>query len=299
MFKISAFSKAFAFSCLFIVFGASRADAACSRANLNKCLDSACAINLTANPAARCQLCGTATAGAAAPEDGLKQLSIGANAKITFSDKELKKAPVNPGDRYAWATAGCIKKVEGCTPEDVSDNYDDLIEQSCRAAGVDAQLEGFLKKAATKKTKSACESEINLCIARGERCGGDWKACEFDEDLARVISQCAAEATGCDEFTPAIRISATSRRDAAIQAKDKVIANIVQDYQYAREEKIANAKKTCQTGSGKQACIQNMCAANMRNKCQASEKDENGILSELSMVKLLCQYYDTACTKIK
>ena len=118
---------------------------ACSRANLTRCLDSACAINMSSNPSARCQYCGTATAGKPSSKKEMRSVSVGASAKYNISEKELKKAPSDPGERYSWATKLCLQKVSGCNAEDVSDTYDPLIEQSCKAAGVSAQFDQALE----------------------------------------------------------------------------------------------------------------------------------------------------------
>ena len=102
--------------------------ATCSQANLTRCLDSVCAINVSSNPSARCQYCGTSSAGTPPTKSGMQSLSLGQSAKYTLSEKELKNAPTDPGQRYAWATEQYIKKIDGCTPDDVSDIYDKLIE---------------------------------------------------------------------------------------------------------------------------------------------------------------------------
>ena len=81
--------------------------AGCSTANLIRCLDSACAINIGANPAARCQYCGSSSAGEPEKSMAMKSVSAGSAAKYTISDKELKKAPDDPGERYVWATKKC------------------------------------------------------------------------------------------------------------------------------------------------------------------------------------------------
>ena len=107
----------------------SHAATKCSTANLTRCLDSVCAINVSSNPAARCQYCGTSNAGTP-PKSKMRSVSAGASAKYNISEKELKKAPEDPGQRYAWATTQCIKKVAGCSADDVSEAYDKLIEQS-------------------------------------------------------------------------------------------------------------------------------------------------------------------------
>ena len=77
-----------------------------------------------------------------------------------ISDKELKKAPADPAERYAWAAQLCLQKVSGCTTDDVADNYDSLIEQSCKAAGISAQMASLSEKAAKARTKTSCASEI-------------------------------------------------------------------------------------------------------------------------------------------
>ena len=69
---------------------------ACSVANLTRCLDSVCAINIGANPAARCQYCGSSNAGEPTKSAGMKSISAGASAKYVISDKELKSAPTEP-----------------------------------------------------------------------------------------------------------------------------------------------------------------------------------------------------------
>ena len=71
--------------------GAFAATQQCSRANLTRCLDSVCAINISSNPAARCQYCGSVGAGTP-PNTKMKSVSVGASAKYNISDKELKKA---------------------------------------------------------------------------------------------------------------------------------------------------------------------------------------------------------------
>ena len=64
---------------------------ACSIGNLTKCLDSVCAINMGANPAARCQYCGSASAGEPTKSTAMKSVSAGSSTKYSISDKELKK----------------------------------------------------------------------------------------------------------------------------------------------------------------------------------------------------------------
>ena len=57
---------------------------ACSVANLTRCLDSVCAINIGANPAARCQYCGSSNAGEPTKSTAMKSITAGASAKYTL-----------------------------------------------------------------------------------------------------------------------------------------------------------------------------------------------------------------------
>lgn len=267
--------------------------AQCSKLNLTKCLDSACAINIGANPAARCQLCGTAGAGSAPTDNGIKQLSVGMSAKTTFSDKELKSAPSDPGARYSWATAECIKKIDGCTADDASENYDKLIEQSCKAAGIDSQMLSLNSAAKKIKNKNSCESEINLCLTGDKKCGSNFAKCESDDSFNNFFSACAVTAAGCDEYITDIRTGLFASRNTSIKSQDTLLANIVKSYQTARDNKLKSAKNTCADNAGKKSCIQTVCQNNMQNKCGV------GFESEKSMATLLCGFYDTACSRLK
>ncbi|MDR1337986.1 MAG: hypothetical protein LBJ73_03070 [Rickettsiales bacterium] len=269
------------------------AAASCSRANLTRCLDSACATNIGANPAARCQLCGTSQAGAAPEDTGLKSLSVGASAKNTLSAKELKSAPGDPGGRYAWATGECIKKIAGCTADDASEAYDQLIEQSCKAAGIAASRDELFAAAKKTKTKTSCDTEIRACLTDAKRCGADYASCEDNADFDKFFSACAVDASGCGEHMNAIRTGLADARTMAVKNQDTLLANIVGAYQTAREAKLKSAQDSCKDGKAKTACVQMVCETNMRNKCQA------GFESEKSMANLLCAFHDTACSRLK
>ncbi|MCL1892402.1 MAG: hypothetical protein FWF97_03915 [Alphaproteobacteria bacterium] len=276
-----------------ICAGAAGAAATCSKQSLNACIDSSCAINIGANPAARCQLCGTATAGDAPTGTGMQQLALGASSKNTLSERELRAAPRDPADRYAWTVAQCIKKIGGaCTLDDVED-YDKLIEQSCRAAGLDMQFASAQKKATTQKTRSACESEISLCIRGDKRCGSGFTACKEDADFDKFFAACAVEATGCDQFTKDIRTASISARDNSIKNASGLLASIVAGYRTAREDRLNAAKEGCKSNASRDACVQMVCAENMRNKCAS------GFESEVSMANLLCKFHETACGRLK
>ncbi|MDR2412788.1 MAG: hypothetical protein LBD50_01070 [Rickettsiales bacterium] len=286
--------KTFAFYFLFLILcAANTAHAACSKANLTRCLDSACGINIGMNPAARCQLCGTAAAGTAAEETGMKSLSVGSSSSNTLSAKELKSAPSDPGARYSWATAECMKKISGCTADDVSDNYDKLIEQSCKAAGISAgmaELQSALKKT---KNQTSCNSEITSCLADAKRCGADWKSCEQNADFDKFFSACTVEASGCGEYLAGIRTELTAARDTAAKGRDTLLANIVAAYRTNRETKLKDAESSCKNSSAKNKCVSETCEKSMNNKCAA------GFESEKSMATLLCAFHDTACSRLK
>ncbi|MDE5615300.1 MAG: hypothetical protein K2I81_00500 [Alphaproteobacteria bacterium] len=271
------------------------ADAAttCSKANLTRCLDSACAINLSSNPAARCQYCGTASAGTPAAGNAMRSVSVGTSAKYSFTDKELKAAPSDPGARYAWATAECIKKVAGCTPDDVTDNYDTLIEQSCKAAGITAEMSNLRAAAAKTKTKSSCKTDVQACIIDSKRCGPDYSACAENADFDKFFSGCSVEATGCDDYFNDIRTELVAARDTAIKNADTIIETIVASYKSEREKKLASVKSNCTDNAGREACINTVCERSMANKCGA------GYASERSMATQLCKFYDLACDTLK
>ena len=263
--------------------------ATCSVANLTRCLDSVCAINVSSNPAARCQYCGTSSAGTPPTKTGMRSLSLGASARYTLSEDELEDAPTDPGQRYAWATAQCIKKIDGCTPDDVSDAYDELIEQSCRAAGVSAQLATTLSERAQTVSQSTCMTNIRACLVAANRCGPDYSACENDSDFDRFFAACSVEAAGCDDYVSDIRTDLIAARDSAIESADTMLATIVKNYQTARAQKLTSAQNGCTDNSARDACIETVCENNMPNKCG------DGYESERASATQLCEFYDTAC----
>lgn len=263
----------------------------CSRANLTRCLDSVCAINVSSNPAARCQYCGTANAGT--PKTGMRSVSVGASAQYNISEKELKKAPSEPFQRYAWAAEQCLKKVAGCTTDDVSDVYDSLIEQSCKAAGVAADMKSLAASAAQGPTASACNASVEKCVIGYERCGADFSNCKSDAELDKVLSLCAVEATGCDTFMSDIRAELVAQRDTALKNAERLTESIIASYENARAKKAASAKSMCTDNAERDACVKRVCATNMVNKCAA------GFESEVAMATQLCKFYDIACNTLK
>lgn len=265
--------------------------ATCSQMNLTRCLDSVCAINISSNPAARCQYCGTANAGTPkASSGGMRSLSIGQSARYTLTEEELEDAPTDPGQRYAWATAQCIKKVDGCTADDVSDTYDELIEQSCRAAGITAQMSATIASANTQTANaSSCLSTIRACMIDEKRCGPNYSACEDDNAFNNFFSACSVEANECSDYIADIRTNLMNARDTAIANADALIESIISNYQNAREQKILAAQESCKNNAGRESCIETVCDRSMPNKCGT------GYQSERATASLLCEFYDLAC----
>lgn len=278
--------------CSFLAISTANGATSCSRANLTRCLDSACAINVSSNPAARCQYCGTESAGTP-PSGGMRNVSAGASAKYNLTDKELKNAPSDPGSRYAWATAQCVNKVTGCTVDDVSDAYDSLIEQSCKAAGISAQMAVLQENARKKPTKTACTTSIRSCIIDAKRCGSDWRACQADADFDKFFSTCGVEATGCDTYMSAIRTELSGARDTAIASAAAAVQGIVKSYQNARDTKLTAARTSCQNNASRDACIESVCANNMRNHCGSDFPGERVMATQL------CKFYELACNVLK
>lgn len=264
----------------------------CSRANLTRCLDSVCAINISSNPAARCQYCGTSNAGTP-PNSKMRSISAGASAKYNISEKDLKKAPTDPGKRYTWATQQCIKKVAGCTADDVTDAYDSLIEQSCKAAGVSAQLTKTIKSSSKKKSEASCKSAIQSCMVNNSHCMADYRNCKNDSDFDKIFSACSVDADGCDDYVSSIRAKLIKDRDNAIKNTDAALTQLIESYQKTRDKKLISAKTNCANGTTKDNCISTICARNMPNKCDG----EFGSV-ERAAANALCKFYDTACATV-
>ena len=268
------------------------AHAACSRANLTRCLDSACAINISTNPSARCQYCGTANAGTPS-DDGMRSVSAGTSTKYNISTKDLKNAPTDPGKRYVWAAKKCMSIVNGCTADDVSEAYDKLIEQSCTAAGISAQMDNLYAKATKKKSQTTCSNEITACVMSDTKCASKFGACETDTDFNKFFASCSVDATGCDEYISAIRSNLLNSRDSIMKNAAAALQSIVQSYADAREKRINSAKAVCKDNFGRESCITKMCDERMPSKCAAGFGDEK------SMATQLCKFYDTACATLK
>ncbi len=271
----------------------SHAATTCSKMNLTRCMDSVCGINATSNPAARCQYCGTSNAGTPPTKSGMQSLSVGQSSSNTISAKELKNAPTDPTARYTWAATQCINKISGCTPDDVSDAYDKLIEQSCRAAGISATVANLRASAAKPVTKTQCNTDIKSCIVDDTRCTADWRECADDENFNKFFSQCSVSATGCDEHLASIRSELITERDNSIKNIAAALDGIVKSYQQKRESKLATAQAQCKNNKGRDECVASVCERSMKNKCGA------GFESEKSMAIQLCKFYDVACDTLR
>lgn len=284
----------FLFFCLCVLLTApySSMAATCSRINLTQCLDSACAINISSNPAARCQYCGTASAGSPS-SSAMRSVSLGVSSKYILSEKELKSAPSDPGQRYAWATAECIKKISGCTADDVSEVYDSLIEQSCKAAGITAEMTSLSANLKQTVSKTSCSDQIQSCLVADNKCGANFSGCKEDVSFNSFFASCSVEATGCDEYLSDIRTDLRSSRDNAIANAQTLIDNVAKAYQNARAQKLSSAESSCTNDAGFNACVQTVCAQHMKNKCDSDYE------SERVMAETLCRFYKTACQLIE
>lgn len=272
------------------VFGAFSATPQCSLVNMQRCLDSACAINIGMNPAARCQYCGTSAAGDAPSQKGLSSITAGQSTKYTLTAAELRVAPSDPGKRYIWATTECIKKLPDCTTDDVSKLYDKLIEQSCKAAGVNMQITTAMQNISKKPTKSSCDTMFTTCM--NKKCGTAFENCEEDATFTQSIAECATDAGGCDEYIAEFRGTVTNDRKTTYARRESVLQTLVKNYQSTRESKLSGAKTNCKNGNTFNSCVNTVCNNNMPNKCDNDK-------TERSMAERLCQFYKTACAVLK
>lgn len=273
---------------------------ACSTTNLTRCLDSVCAINIGANPGARCQYCGSAEYGKSTTEGVMKNVTAGTAAKYTISAKELKKAPSDPGQRYIWATEQCLRKVKDCVQEDVDETYDPLIEKACETVGISMNKQALISKSTQTKSASSCSTEITSCIIAETHCAANYKNCELDTDFNKFFSDCIIKHNGCDEFLSDIRSKLVSARDTAIQNADEALQRIVQTHQTQREADKTKAREGCINNNLKNQCIKTVCNRNMPNKCATTleNADEEKRKGERAMAELLCEYIDIACSRL-
>lgn len=263
--------------------------ATCSRINLTKCLDSACAINLSANPAARCQYCGTADAGEPAA-NAMKSISAGSSSKNTIPAKELKNAPSDPGERYVWATKQCLAIVNNCSTDDVAEAYDPLIEKSCTAAGISNKMAAAQKNAVKNtKTAASCTDEISVCITKPEKCDTDFSKCANDEQFDNFFAVCSSQSLGCTNFIDKARNEIANNRTSVTKSIASNIDSIVAAHKNARNQKITSIKSDCSNNNIYERCVKTACKDNTNDNCAS----DNSIASNL------CEFYKTACKRIK
>lgn len=239
-------------------------------------MDSVCAINVGMNPAARCQYCGNSGAGTPPAQKGLKNISVGQSSKYALSDKELAVAPSDPGRRYIWATTECIKKVGNCTADDVSNIYDKLIEQSCKAAGADMQIDRAVADIGQKPSEYKCKQTLEICM--NKKCGTNFETCKTDSDIDRAASECATDATGCDEYVQGIKQDFKNARAKADANNEAAIQALVKSYQDGRETKLNKIVADCKNDATKRACIETY----------------QGTIGNHAAT-LICEYYKSAC----
>jgi hypothetical protein len=299
-FNKTKFAGIFFALCVAPLFGA--AAAKCKVQDLQKCLDSVCAVGIDLEPGERCYSCGTSAAKrpekqkyALGDTPEMQALSIGKSSKNTISDKDLKKAPKDPGERYVWARAECVKKLKDCSLDDAAENYDNLIDQSCKIAMGDAEYAATQKEKSVKKTQEQCTAELSGCLLSAAKCGANMLQCEDDADFNRNFSACAADASGCGDFMTAMRDRGKRQRDDMVAKKNSRLDDLAKLRQLERQEKFARADKLCNSG-GKDACMLEMCG-NM-----PVGLDENGLCGDANekiWAASLCKFVDIACDRLK
>lgn len=286
-----------------LLCGTAHAASSCSHANLTRCLDSVCAINGSMNAAARCQYCGDA--GAGAPPSGtaqkLKSLSTGTSSKYTISAKELESAPTDdPSSRMFWAAEKCLAKVSGCTSDDITEVYIPLIEQSCRAAGIKADMSESIANSDKPKDENVCRSSIAKCMQSDNHCASYYSSCTDDSIFNEHFSVCVSLNNGCDEHLATIRTNLISARDNAIKTAANYLKGVVTGLQQERQAKINQAQSDCKNDQGFENCVKNVCEENMRDKCNGQTTSGNNTANaELSVARELCQFYKTACDALR
>ena len=175
----------------------------------------------------------------------------------------------------------------------MTDTYDKLIEQSCKAAGITAEMSNLRAAAAKKRTKSSCKTDVLSCVVDTKRCGPDYSACSDNANFDKFFSSCGVEATGCGDYLSDIRTEIIATRDTTLKNADTIVDTIVASYQSEREKKLISAKASCKDNAAREECINTVCERSMANKCAA------GFAAERSMAVQLCKFYDLACATLK
>ena len=265
----------------FALFTQSADAAACHVPNLIRCIDSACVAGLSGDPTVRCGLCGSSAVTLTRRPSTTQRASA--------TTLEIRNAPTDPAARYAWAATECMRLIAGCTARDVSDNYDRLIEQSCRAANVSMNF-AAAAQVAERKNPETCRREITACMT--ERCGAEWTNCASNADMDRLFANCLISTDcGHDPNTAAIRTGMQSQRDNLDATRISRAEAMAAQRRQERESTAQQARNDCRSGRLKQACVTQMCA-NFANNCE-NDRDET------AMATSLCRYVDIACGNIR
>ncbi|MDR0449513.1 MAG: hypothetical protein LBG89_03605 [Rickettsiales bacterium] len=291
--------------------------AKCKTADLVKCIDSVCLTDLATDPGSRCVLCGSAKASEIAgrkkdtyhgAENAPKfqALSLGANSKILISDKDLKKAPSAPDERYAWAVNQCLEKVSNCEADDAREEYDPLIETSCRAFMSAEEYSAAASKVAAVKSEETCRTEIGICMTNDLRCGAGWVNCKGDMASAafdKFYSSCLLE-SGCVDNGGAILAYLKAQSKSVDEAIDARLAGAKAAANAARKERWNAIVDVCTDGVAKKQCIANYCA--MFDTAMGAHGTPGGAVMALassgcvyaasrSMAESICSYVDEIC----
>ena len=272
--------------------------AACNSPNLVRCMDSACVAEASMETGARCAQCYSAEAQAVINEKstykfgGRSRAVMRSLGRSNATSLDMSDAPDDPATRYQWAVAECIKKITGCTLNDVSKHYDQLIEQSCIAVGAKMDVTKALKESeANKKNENSCTADINMCLMTDNGCATDWSRCGEDAEFDRAFSSCVSS-TECGHLTTlsGIKDTAKKSRDDFAAAKASNIEALAASYATARKAELDKVMQGCQNNMLKTVCIAKFCSS-MPGKCGEGETEANRI-------REFCKYVDIACDRL-
>jgi hypothetical protein len=305
--------------------------ASCKKSDLVKCIDSACAANIATDPGSRCTSCGTAAAAkiAASKVDNyvgaddapkFKALSLGSSSKILFSEKQLENMSTDPVERYAQAIAGCLEKVKNCDEETAHDEYDDLIEKSCKAVLSEQEYANAMTKAITANDKDldTCQTEIGACLIDESRCGAGFLKCQGTTDglLDQFVATCMIQVGGCESNSEDITKWARTTVDNIMDKADEKLASAKADADKRRQTEFDTRMKSCKDGSLKRQCMAQYCDAfDVMWGRDISGNPMHGFVSVLGtsgdacdktefpairqMAATICDYIDEACNAIE
>ncbi|MCL2757970.1 MAG: hypothetical protein FWE64_01465 [Alphaproteobacteria bacterium] len=262
------------------------ADARCHVPNLVRCLDSACVAGLTGDPTVRCALCGSGQA-------TLRRQPLAQRPSATTLD--TRNAPTDPRERYVWAATECMRLIADCTADDVRDNYNTLIMQSCNAALVERTGADASRTAMAQTPGDQCsQADLRRCVT--ERCGANWAACMVDADLDRHFSACTITTNcGSDQNIANIRTAMRTERDNFETNRTANAETVARRHRADREEWVRAIGTDCMTGGGARAPARVACETekcNIIGGCQGS-------VDNTRIARLLCEHVDIACGRIR